>query len=393
MTLIPVVLLLSGCAGNLSWRDKGEEEHTAGDLRDALEGVTSALEDRLFAREERIGVGVLVHDNTQQHLSELAAKNVALLGRYLDSAVFSGAHERIVIDSTQLHSSMTSRGLLATAASVKNRSDVWHDWVGAEIVILHQLEESSQGDSLWLGLQAFDTRMGGKVVFDTTLSIESNYYVRKRLGQKTAGVVYVKSSFRNIWLETDVTDSIELTGKWEQVEVPLGKSKLWFSSDGCPPKVESVPVSDTAVNFLKVKRKQAGFATLGAFASSIIPALGSAIYESELRHGNGLLVANRASGFLTYMACGAYLADRAVGEEFLEWEIGIAAVSYLLNLITGYCIGNQYMKESRRLEIKYEVFPITDPTVYQLETHGTSKSLALESNVAVRPLFQIRLGM
>ncbi len=235
-------------------------------------------------------------------------------------------------------------------------------WVrlGARIVgTSHWVQLSEQ--SLKIVMEFYDVGAGGQQLFSVERTMTKDDAVRRLMGERLPGQLVVESPSNGAKVYVDGGYKGTLGGSPLSFEVPYGSHGLRVEKEGFKAFSKSVFIQERGSESAKVKFTQAHTAPLkGMFLSAVAPGSASLVYENRVGLKNPAISANGALAVLFYCGAIAWVIDDQSKNDFLvekgrhdyetirNIELYSTLGLYLGNVITGWLVGNEYRKVSKR---------------------------------------------
>jgi hypothetical protein len=241
--------------------------------------------------------------------------------------------------------------------SMERDADGWRK-MGAKIVLLVYWNRPN-GGAIEITFQLYDIRKPRSVcTLIETLPVDDA--IRRLIGERLPGTLYVKSR-QSAVLSVDYQNHGKVGPSGVTLEVPYGDHIIRVEKTGYEPFVKAIWIEERTVNRIETEFVSSTATHAWAFlANMIVPATASLICYSKVGKNNEAIQFNLANATLFYTVAGMFSIDYFSGKHYLtkesynryrlyrNIELYSAAGFYALNVVSGYLVGNEYYKRSKR---------------------------------------------
>ncbi len=367
--LFCLVLSYAGCGGPKTLRApvpyESQNEYTVDDV--ITEMVTEAC-SRLQTEGAKGRVALLDCYSASGKSTSLEGRiSNVLLAKFSECAT-SGRTSFSIVQPQVIASNMAALDLSARAANIKNNADTWKR-LGVQMVASCRWLPNPN-ESIKVIFEFFDVSSGGRQIFTIERTLEKDDDLRKLLGEKLPGMLIVESETAGSRVYVDGEFKGEITSDPISFEVPYGTHSLRIDRSGHKSFSKSVTIEERESEYLKVKFTQSHLAPMNsALLSALLPGLALAVYGPEAKD-NVASASHGIAAALFYTAAICWVVDESKDDPFLtrdnddryktikNIELYTALGAYVGNIITGWFVGNEYRKETKRgVEIMAQEIP------------------------------------
>ena len=394
--ILPALLVIAvGCGSSKGFQPSIIPEHR--NVHSLDETISDIIDEICFklstdGKNKRI---VLLECFNQDHLVTEIDEYVSAVGKSKMGVCCSRKDNKLrLIKENLIREYIAKMDLSAVPEDIISEAEKWEK-LGAEIVISSRWQVQHD-ESLWQGqhdeslefiYEVIDTKAGGKRLFSVVQTVTLDDTLRKLMGQKLPGSLAIecRSSDAKVYVDGDFKGEIGSEGT--VLEVPFGTHSLRIDKNGYTSFAKHFQITERSIEHVKVKFTQSYSAPVkGMISNAILPGSASIWYSKRLGVNNGAAAANGIIALLFYTAGTMWAIDNFGSTNFLtkedldkhneikNIELYSTLGCYISSVITGWIVGNEYRKVSKR-GIEYSDSGIGSNAVFYVTSNAQQKNM------------------
>ncbi|MGB8657733.1 MAG: PEGA domain-containing protein [Candidatus Zixiibacteriota bacterium] len=348
-----------------------------GHLDKNLEGIADSLLSQVFTENKSYRtyfIDVFAQDGRPSDLEEHITQT---LRDILSTNTFDGKPKVKLRLRDATRENMSIHDLRATASDIYKNADIWAN-LGTDIVMLGYWTKVDE-ESIKIAVEVCDIRKHGERICGISKEILKDDQIRKLMGEKFPGTLFVKSPDHDARVLCDLEDKGQVGKKGLLIDVPYGNHFVQVEKEGYKPFAKSIWMPERGSEGLKVKFTSPSGAPLSAFlVNAIVPMSATWTYGRRMDSKKGSIAFNTISAGLFYVSGSLFLIDhfgghKSKGDYLTEGnydtyrkvkkvELYCTLGFYALNLISGIVVGVDYQNSNRKgVEITNENVGYANP--------------------------------
>lgn len=326
----------------------------------AVKQTISTIYDNILVRDRTYNVAIIKIGNSAGESPQMDNYISGLVRKEFEERRATGDQRAYLFDDTLLIDNMKAHQLKSNEADIKQNYAKWNT-IGVDLILIGYWR-SIPADSIRIDLEMYDIAQSGSRVFSGSQTVLKDFVIKKILNEKIPAMLMIKSRDHGTTAYIDSYQMGKITKKGIKKDVGGGEHtvRVEHKDYGTFSGVFYVPENE--IKTVTVKCTAPYSATAKAFLwSAFLPGSAGFKYDHKISRNKGWAYVNMMSAGLLYATAIVYIFD---SDESRGWftkertdrfdrlkdiELGAGGGLYLLNLISGYILGYEYMRENRQI--------------------------------------------